>query len=250
MMMQLLVMLLPLLLASVAWCRALEMGGWSGTKPVLVATGDPPRLAQFPSSLNRFGTSKSLLLIAQGNSDVEMPKGGFGREFASYDDGMSWHEVGPPRPSDGSPRKGVACIPSASQAAKQLTCIPFRLQINEAVDGNRSGVVESLTWHGGNSTSNPTKVADSVNVTVRLSVSGGFIAGHADRWGLVPDMATPLRVKRSGAEAWFLTLYGQVYIGHNYVALGFGSLVSDSVRAGERIERDRWAGFRRWLELG
>merc|ERR1712110_450596 len=106
---------------------------WSGSKPVLVATGDPPQLAQFPSSLNRFGTSESLLLIAQGNTDAEMPKGGWGREFASYDDGKTWSEIGPPHPTDGNPRKGVACIPRSSGAAKdgdadQLACIPFRLQ--------------------------------------------------------------------------------------------------------------------------
>ena len=65
---------------------------------VLVATGDPPLLAQFPSSLSRFGNSSSLLLIAQGNEDAEMPKGGFGREFASYDDGTS-HHVYAPTPS-------------------------------------------------------------------------------------------------------------------------------------------------------
>ena len=110
-------------------CRSSEsQQGWSGTKPVLVATGSAPpaELCEFPSSLNRFGNSSSLLLIAQGNTDAEMPhvrapgstasalghprrspatplrsnpsycrQGGFGREFASYDDGASWHEIGP-----------------------------------------------------------------------------------------------------------------------------------------------------------
>ena len=69
-----------------------EPSGWGAaraTKPVLVATGDGSFLAQFPSSLNRFGTSDSLLLIAQGNTDAEMPKGGFGRNFASYNDGLT-----------------------------------------------------------------------------------------------------------------------------------------------------------------
>eukprot|EP01052_Picozoa_sp_SAG31_P032652 SAG31_NODE_3601_length_4085_cov_1.880582_8_plen_68_part_00 len=44
-------------------------------------------LYQFPASLSRFGRSDSLLLIAAGNPDGFMPHGGWGREFASYDDG-------------------------------------------------------------------------------------------------------------------------------------------------------------------
>jgi len=57
-------------------CRSSEsQQGWSGTKPTLVATGSAPpaELCEFPSSLNRFGNSSSLLLIAQGNTDAEMP---------------------------------------------------------------------------------------------------------------------------------------------------------------------------------
>ena len=107
--------------AAGAGAGAGEPSGWGAaraTKPVLVATGDGSFLAQFPSSLNRFGSSDSLLLIAQvwsmcfallilphfnksslpetsegwavqGNTDAEMPKGGFGRNFASYDDGLT-----------------------------------------------------------------------------------------------------------------------------------------------------------------
>ena len=80
-----------LLKGTVATSTAVS-GDWStarATKPVLVATGDGKLLSEFPSSLNRFGASDSLLLIAQGNTDAEMPKGGFGRNFASYDDGLT-----------------------------------------------------------------------------------------------------------------------------------------------------------------
>eukprot|EP00935_MAST-01C_sp_MAST-1C-sp1_P001566 g1566.t1 len=191
---------------------------WSGTKPVLVATGDPPQLAQFPSSLNRFGTSSSLLMIAQGNGDMEMPKGGFGREFASYDDGASWSEVGPAHPTDGSPRKGVACVPIKDNA--QLACIPFRLDINRSVAGNRSGVGKSLVWAAGNSSANPTRVVGVVNITTNLDVSGGSkYPSYPERWGCVPDMATPLRVRTDNKEAWLLTLYGMVNGSGGIVAL-------------------------------
>eukprot|EP01048_Picozoa_sp_COSAG05_P029077 COSAG05_NODE_9377_length_628_cov_0.926276_1_plen_164_part_10 len=145
--------------------------GWSGTKPVLVATGSAPpaALCEFPSSLNRFGNSSSLLLIAQGNTDAEMPHGGFGREFASYDDGSSWHEVGPAHPTDGKPRKGVACIPGAgARANDELACIPFRLHVNESVPGNCSAFEPSLVWHAGSSMTKPTRVVDTVNISINL----------------------------------------------------------------------------------
>ena len=68
--------------------------GWTGTRPFVVGTGDGGELAQFPASLSRFGTSDNLLLIAAGNPDMFMPRGGFGREWASYTDGASFVEVG------------------------------------------------------------------------------------------------------------------------------------------------------------
>ena len=67
-----------------------------------------------------------------GNGDAEMPHGGFGREFASADDGDTWAEVGPPHPTDGNPRKGVAFVPQHEKGRDQLTCVPFRLQVAPA----------------------------------------------------------------------------------------------------------------------
>ena len=199
------------------------------TKPVLVATGDQAQRAMFPSSLNRFGSSSTLLLIAQGNSDMEMPKGGWGREFSSYDDGVSWQEVGPPHPSDGNPRKGVACIPQPGAAAagqhaaaddQRLACIPFRLHIDETVPGNTSGVAPSLVWQAGTSVAEKTHVVETVNITVSMTVSGGSMAPtYPGRWGIVPDLATPVRIKHAGQDAWLLTLYGHVNGSGGIVAL-------------------------------
>ena len=42
---------------------------WNGSRPVVVGVGDGKELAQFPSSLSRFGSSDNLLLIAAGNPD-------------------------------------------------------------------------------------------------------------------------------------------------------------------------------------
>eukprot|EP01043_Picozoa_sp_COSAG02_P038357 COSAG02_NODE_2949_length_7680_cov_4.274238_7_plen_600_part_00 len=188
--------------------------GWSGTKPVLVATGSAPpaELCEFPSSLNRFGNSSSLLLIAQGNTDAEMPHGGYGREFASYDDGASWHEIGPAHPTDGKPRKGVACTPGVgAHAADQLTCIPFRLHVNETVPDNHSAFEPSLVWQTGSSVAQPTRIVSTVNVSVNLPVPATMdMPLYPGRFGLVPDMATPIRVKHEGSEKWFLTMYGVV----------------------------------------
>ncbi len=167
-------------------------------------------LCQFPSSLNRFGSSKSLLLIAQGNTDAEMPHGGFGREFASYDDGASWQEIGPAHPTDGKPRKGVACIPGEGRHADdQLTCIPFRLHINQSVPGNSSAYEQSLVWQAGSSVAEPTRVAGTVNISVDLSVPSTLGNPlYPQRFGLVPDMAAPIKVKHNGQDAFFLTMYG------------------------------------------
>ena len=188
--------------------------GWSGTKPVLVATGSTPpaALCEFPSSLNRFGNSSSLLLIAQGNTDGEMPHGGFGREFASYDDGSSWHEIGPAHPADGKPRKGVACIPGVgSHAADELTCIPFRLHVNESVPNNHSAFEPSLVWHAGSSVAKPTRIVDTVNISIDLPVPAARNEPlYPGRFGLVADMATPIKVQQDGRDKWFLTMYGVV----------------------------------------
>ena len=137
-----------------------------------------------------------------------MPKGGWGRQWASYDDGLSWAEVGPPHPTDGNPKKGVACVPGRSigaERAEQLTCIPFRLRVGAAAAGNRSGAAVAHVWRAGSAAGPPTRMVDTVNVSVVLPQSGGTDGPqYPTRWGTVPDMVTPLAVKQN----WLLTMYG------------------------------------------
>ena len=175
---------------------------WTGTRPFVVGTGDGGELAQFPASLSRFGTSDNLLLIAAGNPDMFMPRGGFGREWASYTDGASFVEVGPKHPTDGNPRKGVACVPTGDE---RLTCIPFRLQVDTSVPGNRSGVAVAHVWQAGSASGPPTRMVGTVNVSVVLNGPGGTDGPqYPSHWGFVPDMVTPIAMEKE----WLLTMYG------------------------------------------
>ena len=200
----LLALLALLLLQALPGIHSQVVWNASGSRPVVVAVGDGKELAQFPASLSRFGSSDALLLIVAGNPDGFMPKGGWGREFASYDDGASWAEIGPPHPVDGDPKKGVACIPGGEGAEDELTCIPFRLRVDKAVPGNRSGVEIAHVWRAGTVAGPPTRMVGVVNVSVVLPQSGGTDGPQfPQRWGTVPDMVTPLAVK----DNWLLTMY-------------------------------------------
>lgn len=165
------------------------------TKPVLAGIGGGNKLAIFPSSIHAVPGSKEILLIAQGNPDEEMPHGGFGREFASKDQGNSWHEVGPTNPSDGHPRKGVACV----TRPHDLLCIPFRM--NPTASPN-IGTATGMLWAG-----SPPSLIGNQTITVGLfaNASGGMSGTH---WGMVPDMDTPVEVQLNGKPALLLSLYG------------------------------------------
>ena len=106
----------------------------------------------------------------------------------------------------------MACTPGAgAHAADQLTCIPFRLHVNESVPDNHSAFEPSLVWQAGSSPAQPTRIVSTVNVSVNLPVPATMdMPLYPGRFGLVPDMATPIRVKHEGSEKWFLTMYGVV----------------------------------------
>ena len=77
----------------------------------------------------------------------------------------------------GSPQRGLD-----ASAHDQLVCIPFRLDVNLAVAGNRSGVGRALVWQRGSSFADPTFVAETVNATAMLDVSGGQIPYDPKVW--------------------------------------------------------------------
>lgn len=166
------------------------------TKPILVGTGGGDKLSIFPSSVHRVPGGEEIIVIAQGNPDQEMPLGGFGREFATKDMGATWREVGPATPTDGNPRKGVACI----TRTQDLLCLPFRF---DPTASPRVGVATALQWSG-----SPPAIVGNKTVTVTLfeNHTGGASGLH---WGMIPDMDAPVDIQMDGKQGHLLSLYGQ-----------------------------------------
>lgn len=174
----------------------------TATKPVMVGTGGGKKLAIFPSSVQKIPGTSEIMVIAQGNTDAEYPRGGFGREFSSKDGGATWREVGPPNPSDGYPRKGVSCL----TRSHDLLCLPFRF---DPTNSPNVGTATGMLWAG-----SPPAWVGNQTVTVRIDAPGGTSGSH---WGMVPDMDHPVDVHINGKPSKLTILYGH-YGGYNGTA--------------------------------